>query len=223
VNLRPLDPADVERLLALPPDHPDRRRAEASGQLEAWRRMVEAFESTSSGAPAGHAELDRRLAARLEEALGPAPDIAGERAPRATRNTGRRVAWGFALRPAFAILVLGVVAGGWWLTERTRTPHLRAMQDVSAGMSVAVPRAEADGVHLAWSAVTGAQAYRLVFYGPKLDALATLETAGETTFVLRRGALPAGLAPGGEVFLEVTALRHGLAFATSRGRIVRLP
>ena len=40
---RPFSPEEFVRLLSLPETHPERVRAEASGMLEAWRRMLGEF------------------------------------------------------------------------------------------------------------------------------------------------------------------------------------
>ena len=226
MNLRPEPQEEMERLLALPEDHPDRRRAEASGQLEAWRRTLLAFETPVLEPPDGFHALDRRLAERLEKALPPASDEAPNRGAdraRAARLPAQSSWWALVLRPAFTVAVLVLVAGAWWLTERARTPHLRASQDATPAIELAVPGTGHGELRLSWNPVAGADAYRLEFYGPKLELLARVETRGETTLTLRGTALPAGLESGSEVMLEVTALRNGLSLASSRGRIVRLP
>lgn len=136
-------------------------------------------------------------------------------------SSPRRLPWS-EIRPALVALL--IVGGGWWfLSSRMPAPGTRLEFRDEGPLRVSEPLANAEGATLTWSAVPGAEAYRLVFLGREMQELARVELDADTALALRRDALPQGLVPGTQAFLEVTALRQGATLARSRGRTIQLP
>lgn len=227
---RPFSPDEFVRLLSLPEDHPERRRAESSGMLDAWRQMLREFENPpdSIASPTELADADAAIERRMTGVLAAPPRM------RSGTNASGAAGPGFlawlsatlfrpALRPAFALVALVVVAGGsWWLVD-SRTP--RAVRGVeSPGGIVVEARTPADGtLELSWAPVAGADGYRVRFFGSTLREIARLEDLPEPKLRLERGSLPAGLSAGAETLVEVAAIRGGGVIAVSTSRAVRLP
>lgn len=226
-------PEEFARLAALPPDDPERVRAEADPRFEAWRRMLHAFESgapvalDAAEARAADAELERRLAREIGIEPGANARSAGAR-PAAARGRGggfRWKAWRLtAWAPAAAFAAVLVVAGGLWMVAG-REPAGRVVRGGDAGrpaLAVTIRAAER-GSELSWAAVPGADRYDVTFSGGDLSEIARVEGHAETTLLLREGALPAGLTPGQEVVVEVIARRGADVLARSRAATMRLP
>ncbi len=146
---------------------------------------------------------------------------------RATRSRRGLAEWifGAGARPALAAAAVLVVAGAsWWWTARPREyATVRGAAPAQAAATVWPPRAAGDVVEFRWSPTAGADAYRLALVGPALEIVFTRDTGAETTLVVPRAALPAALAPGAEVQIEVTALAHGAAIAVARSGVLSLP
>jgi len=79
------------------------------------------------------------------------------------------------------------------------------------------------GVELSWAADPQADGYAIVFLGPDLVEMARVAVGPDTSLTLRAGTLPAGLAAGAMVSVEVESLRDGVLVATTPARTIRLP
>jgi hypothetical protein len=225
-------PEEIERLMALPEDHPERVAAAASPRFEAFRRMLGEFERPSDAlvSDADLASARVELARRLEDAgvLGPptagAATTAAPKTPRPLPRPGF-FAWltSGGGRPAFAVAGAVLVVGfGWWATHPPwRDETTRAIAE--PGAFELVTRHEGDALVLSWKAVEGADGYRVVFLGPGLTEVARRDVPGATSLALRAGSLPAGVAPGSRVSIEVVALRMGSELATTPARAILLP
>ncbi len=217
-----MSPEEFARLMALPADHPERRRMEHSPEFEARVHLLHDFESPGDG----QLTPDERAAGReLEARL--APMIATARAAAPPRT--RRAAWSWLkgggtprAALAFASVALVAVLATWMTTHDGARRAVRGAPETAA-FELAAPRPTAGGVRLAWPAVAGADHYRLVFFGPDMDERARIESLTSTTLELRAGALPAGLTAGTEALVGVVALHGPDPLATTPARLVRLP
>ena len=229
-------PEEFARLLALPPGHPDRRAVEADPRFDAWCRMLRAFESRDAhGLSAGEfREADAALERRLARELGTAEDarrtVLEEEAPgRPVRRAPaprpeRRAPWAWFLpswAPAAALATAVVVAGAVWIQSTRESGHRVVRGGDPGRTSLEVSVTKAGGGRLTWSAVAGADEYRVIFFGPDLRERARIEMLTVPELDLR--SLPAGLEAGEEVAVQVTALRSGAVLAESRTTTVRLP
>ena len=84
-----------------------------------------------------------------------------------------------------------------------------------------MPRAGA--LELAWPAVPGADGYRVLLLGADLGEVGRIDLGDATTWTVRRDSLPAGLAPGAAISVEVQALEHGVELSSTPARAIRLP
>jgi hypothetical protein len=226
----PFSPEEFVRLLSLPEGHPERLRAESSGMLEAWRRMLVEFEAppVQVASPDELASADAALERRMAGAIGASP---GRRAIPAVPGASGAGFWSRlagalsrpAVRPAFALVVIAIAAGGLWWAKANRTPGAVRGGSGEATFKVAA-HAEAGGMlELSWAAVPGADGYRVRFFGGTLREIARLDHVSEPMLRLGPDSLPAGLGPGAEVMVEVAAVRGGDVIAVSGPKAVRLP
>jgi hypothetical protein len=212
-------PEEFARLLSLPPDHPDRRRAESDPGFEAWQRMLREFESPDAEAlPKDEAAwADAELEARLADAIAPAQNARRERPV-------RRAWWQLpATRPALAFASLAVVTfAAWWGMGRgPESPVARGVE--SAPLEWREARESQGTLPLEWTAAPGADSYRLVFSSARLEEVARVEGLTSTRYALDPTALPAGLERGRDVVVEVQALHGADVLLTSRSRPLRIP
>lgn len=233
MNDKRFTPEEFARWMALPEDHPERRALIESPQFEAWRAMHHAFVSAE---PASDSAGAGELAARLERSLGiaitPAAGATAARvepSSRAARHEGAswnerlRSLFSPALRPAFALAAVAVVAAAsWWSFERARAPEV-VRGGEPHGFAIAEPRPVPGGIRLSWPAVPEADAYRVILLGAGLSEIARIEDLREPSVVLNAASIAGGLRSGSEVQVEVTALRAGDPIATSRVRAIRIP
>ena len=225
---RPFSPEEFVRLLALPEDHPERRQAEVSGKLDAWRRMLHEFEEPGAGDATATelARADAVMAQRVESMLG-TPTGVPPGAARPASGGPSLLAWLAsiwsrpALRPAFAMAALMIVAGTSWWMVGSRAP--RAVRGVSEDGIVVETRETSEALELTWAPVPGAEHYRIRFFGPALREIARRDDVVEPRLRFERGALPAGIASGEEVVIDVAAMRGNDALAVSKARAVRMP
>jgi type IV secretory pathway VirB2 component (pilin) len=226
----PFTPDEFNRLLSLSEQHPDRVRAEASGKLEAWRRMLGEFEAPleTVASPDELASADAALERHLAGALVASPE---QRSVPVVRETAGPGLWarlagalsGPVARPALAVLVVVVAAGSAWWAGSHRVP--RAVRGGDGASAIVVTTRAADGaaLELSWAAVAGADEYRVRFFGGTLREIARLDHVTGPMLRLERNSLPAGLHPGAELMVEVAAVRRGDVIAVSNPRAMRLP
>jgi hypothetical protein len=195
-----IDAENIAAVLGLPPDHPERRHVESCPRC---RSLVDMHRSFLDAAPVEGSGLDearKALAAHSErEAQRWIPDVG---AP------ARASFWRTLLRPAPLIATaLVLVTAAWWFT---RTPEESITRgNVAPAQAVVLHEAQpgADGIHLSWDPVTGADHYRVRIYGPDLHELYTSPDMTETSLVIPHEAL--GATRGAiDLTWEVQA-RHG--------------
>jgi len=217
---------DFARLAALPEDHPERRRWATSPEFEARMRLWREFEAPSGASLPGGAAATRELERRMQPTVrGEAATLGGTPASAISRATAKR-SWLRSLfdRPpraalAFATIVVVAIASTWLLGHEQTPPAVRGGPE-RAAFELMPPQASSQGLELSWSAVPGADGYRVVFYGADMAEIGRIDRVRETHVQLRSGALPQGLAPGKEVLAEVTALSGDDPIATTKPRLV---
>lgn len=127
---------------------------------------------------------------------------------------GRR----FALAAAAVAIV---AAAGWWSVGRLQ--ERPAVRGSGTAQSIELrSQPTAGGIELSWTPVAGATMYRLVFFGPDLSEQARVDSLVTTRFTLRSDRLPAGLARGRTVRVEVAAVLPYDTFA-SKSVSIALP
>lgn len=211
----------------LPGDDPRRLHLEGcprcTSLVAAYRDFMAA---TTTPAGADPRDAEARLAERLAREWGASAGDgnAGASAHEALpgdRGGGLRrrlEAWWSlpALRPALAVAVIAIVAGGVFLVPALRsrlveTPVLRGGRpdslEAAVGFEVDPPRPGPAGTELSWGATAGAQRYQVILYSTDLVELSRLEPVAGTRLLLRRADLPAHVAPGTSLLWRVTALR----------------
>jgi len=238
-----LTPEEFARLLALPEDHPDRRRWRGSALFESRLRLHDRFVAgdASSLDAASRASAERELGVRLEHALAgerpPREPGHGERArervldlrtgdPRSRRGPDRSTGRSRAhMRSAILALAAGlvVVATATWIVTRPAERRVVRSAATAERLVLAEPHVSGGVLDLAWTAVPEADRYEVVFYGADLNEITRVKDLAAARLELRPDALPAGLARGQEVLAGVIATRAGDTIATSKTRAVRIP
>ena len=234
MNAEPLSPDEFARLLSLPGEDPERRRAESLPQFAAMRRMLAEFERRDPASVEGaRVEVAKReLAVRLD-ALG--VPFASREAARAGSSPEARAQrdwtktlFGWMHQPAarsglaFAALLM-FATFVWWSQSRTPAPGVVRGGGEAPAFELRAPRFEPGGVMLSWSAVPGAESYRVVFYGPDLSEVAHRDVNAALSLELSAGKLPDGLHSGEHVAIAIEALRGPDVIATSKSRAIPLP
>lgn len=220
-------PDEFARLMALPADHPERISAEADPAFAAWARMAGVFESGETApldeaalAPR-RAELMRRWKAELRPPVASAPANLRsgwlERLVTAGSTPPGRAAL------AFAALVC-VASAGWWITVRRESGEpMRGASAEAHEVRWREPSRGANALELSWDAVPGAERYELVFHSAELVEVARVDAGTATRRAFEARALPAGLASGARVEVEVIAFAKGDELSRSSLREVELP
>ena len=182
--------------------------------LDAYARFIE----PGAEADAPHvAHADARLSAFLARTIGAAPEAV--RTP--TRTSWWAARFAPAMRPAFGFVVAAIVLGGIVVWPRlaeygpaevlrggSTDPNAPALHVRSAGLGV-------DGLHLAWNAVPGADAYEVRVYSERLDEIARLNANGDTVLTVSPSALPFRPAAGQSLLVRVDARARGELLASS--------
>ncbi len=202
-------------------EHPDE-----TGRQRAYEEFVDPGPLPAGADLAG---AEARLLGALEHELGvpiaPAPDAGAARPARAdsrpdvpdpARGLRGLFAWVTGAgrgRPALALAVVVVLAGGIWTQVGPRrdrgAPLLRGPAGtVAPGAWGAFPLVTPidDGrTRLEWSPAPQATSYAVTFLGDDLHEIAHVRDLVSTTLVLERDALPVGLRSGQVVLWRVTA------------------
>lgn len=218
-------PDEFARLMALPPDHHERLAAERDPAFSAWARMAGVFESNEAApldeaalAPR-RAELARRWRAGLRPAALSTPVRSGwfERLVAAWAAPPRRAALVF-------VALVGVASVGWWaVANRDGGEPVRGAPTEAREVHWREPLHTAGALSLRWDALPGAERYELVFHSAELNEVARVDVGAATSREWAASALPAGLASGVRVEVEVVAFAKGDEIARSSLREVELP
>ena len=223
-----ITPDEFARLIALPESHPDRRRAEATAEFAGMKAMFAAFEADAAAQSSEDGAIRDDLARRMSSSL-PATTAgpAGRTAPRAARAPRTGGGWLAALfgpvavrSVGFAALVVVAGLGVWTMARRPREDVVRGER---ANAFAITATARPGALDLGWPAVAGADAYRVVLLGTDLGEVARFDLGDATRWSIRRDSLPAGLASGAAISVEVQALQRGVQLSTTPAREIRLP
>lgn len=92
-------------------------------------------------------------------------------------------------------------------------------------IAIELPAEVERGLELRWAKVPGADHYRMVFKRMTGAALCTLsvEAAKVPSYVIVRDSLPAGLAHGWQLDMEMHAMRNGKPMAATGTRPLKIP
>jgi len=219
VSETPLTHEQFAWLMSLPPDHPERRAWSGRPEFESMRSLYERFEGADRSGAALDAASEAELERRFREALPsrPAVEASGWR-PAARVERPARSWWLLIPRPALAVAAVVVVAtAGLWFAGRPRTTMMRGAEDAPV---IEEPRPISNGLEIRWTAVAGAESYRLSFVDDSMREIAAVEAWPSTSYLLDPAALPPGLGRGARVIVEVRPVRGGSAGAAATRSIV---
>jgi hypothetical protein len=206
-----IDVERIEEVLALPPDHPERRHAETCPRCVS---IVASYRSFVAAEPDEDAGLDRAqpaLDARIREE-------AGRWIPHKPALRSSRSLWDVFRRPAFVValatLVIGVIAV--WTMRSPERETFRGNETKTAEFVLHPSVVGADGaIQLSWAAVAGADQYQVRIYGPDMSEIYRSSPAAETSLTLSRSSLPADLPSALDLTWQVYALAQGDVVASS--------
>jgi hypothetical protein len=233
----PFEPANLAEIADLPPDDPRRRALERTAHGRAMLAAYRSFLNPGEAPPGARTdEAEAKLGERLAAEIG-LGSRERERESEGTSPVGgwARIARMFgapSLRPAYALAVMVIFAGGVWLAIPRHGEHLSPMRgtvigdsgETAGGLVVHDPSARQDGgLELSWEPVLGADHYDVRFFHTDLTALGAPIRTDAPRLDLGHDALPQGLLRGTTVLWQVTARRGADALASSRTRSLRLP
>lgn len=205
-----LDIEAIAEVLQLPASDPRRRHVERCARCSALALAYEAFVRAEPVAGADPADARRRLAAAVPGEKGPRVMSRRDAAP------GRRRGARWILRPVWGVatvvgllVVVAVIRLHPWLPAPT---VLRGGSNER--IHVEAPVTGEDGaIELRWSAVEGADAYRVTLLAADLSEISTTAATPDTHLTL-----PPGSSAKGEklrAYWQVTAFAGGDPVATS--------
>lgn len=216
------DASALDRVLALPDEHPERRHARACPRCGALLESYRLYQEPGTDADAPHvASADARLDAWLREEIAPvaAPS------PRVSTMTPNRRAtrvtrWDALLRPGPALALAAAIAVVALVALWPRGDRTMQMRGAPGGATVAVTsvRLDDEGLHLMWSAHPGADAYEAILLAGDGREAARIPLGAGTATTVPRARLPLSTAPADPLFLRIAALSGGEVIATSTVR-----
>jgi len=225
--IRPEDFGDVD---ALPVDHPVRVHLtecpRCQARWKAYRSFLEDAESQPRSRPEG--EADTVLGGMIRTEFG-LPETESEPAPGVlpsgwrsffSSRPGRRL---LILTPSAAVLAVAIVM----LATSHRTglpePAFRGSES-SASLRLESPQVLPDGgIRLAWSAMAGADAYRVRVLDTALNPVLEITVAAETSAIVRPSEFGTAARSGARFVWRVTALREGEELGVSSAGTLRIP
>ena len=226
MNDERITPDEFARLIALPEADPERRRAEATAEFAGMKVMFAAFEADAAAPSSEDGAIRDELARRLATPL-PSSSTGRAALPRTAKAPGGSSGWFAALfgpvglrAVGYAVLVVVAGLGVWTMTRRPREDVVRGEH---ANAFAITPTVHPGALDLAWPAVAGADAYRVVLLGADLGEVARFDLGDATRWSMRRDSLPAGLASGASISAEVQALQAGAVLSTTPARAIRVP
>jgi hypothetical protein len=216
---------ELARVRDLPAGSPEREHADRCPRCRAALLALAEFERADESLPeeAGAARAHARLDAVIESLVTPEPATAAPAtAPPRREGPGwlARLLAPPAMRWAAGVAALAIVAAGAWYSGRGPADRLERGEGRAAG-AVSV-RASGDDWMLAWTAVEGADAYDVVFLSVDLRELSRVTDVREPRLALSRGSLPAGVAPGVPLLVEVDARQGGEVLSISPPSAIEL-
>ena len=225
--VRPEDFGDVD---ALPVDHPIRVHlagcARCQSRWQAYRSFLQDAESGPRSRP--EAEADTALNGMIRTEFG-TPETEREPARRSgaggwrsffSSRPGRRF---MILTPAAAVLAVAIVMLA--TSHRTGLPEPAFRGEGSSStLTLESPRRLPDGgFRMAWSAIAGADAYRVRVLDTALNPVFETTVEAETSTILHPSDLGAAARSGAGFVWRVTALREGEEIGVSGAGTLRIP
>jgi hypothetical protein len=125
--------------------------------------------------------------------------------------------------PLFAAAAVVIAAVFVWNARGPQEGVLRDDAAVSQPFSLQEATVGADAIRVTWTAMAGADAYQVRIYGPDLSEIYRHANVGETSAVIDRSVLPAGLPPTLDLTWRVYALAHGDVIEVSAPGSIRTP
>lgn len=189
-------------------------------------RMLAYREFLTPGPAAAGARLDAARAAldaALARELGDAPAVVAPVRPVAApqRRSWFEALFAPALRPAWGLALVAILAAGVWVAQQP-APRILRGDDAPTVVTHDVEQRPGAAV-LDWESVPGATRYEVRFYAQDLSDLATMDAGDARAFTLEAGALPQGLKSGEKVSWQVVALAGHDELARSRMESVVAP
>lgn len=220
METRCIDSERIADVVELAADHPTRRHVEDCPRCRNLLRSYQKFVSAEPVAGAGIDDARRTLDALINSKVG--------KRSAATRPSSMRFAHGLRgfLRPAplvAAAAVCALVAIVVW--QQSRGPESLRLRSQPTSQTSGLPPADVrpDGsIHLAWPAVSGADAYQVRIYGTNFTEIYRHPNVAETSVVIDRSSLPADLPPQFDLLWRVYALQNEDVIEASEPGSIRI-
>lgn len=180
---------ELAAVAELPASDPRRAHVATCPRCGALLGAYARFMEPGADAEAPHvATADARLSEFLERTIraAPAPVVMPMARPAAPRSPWWATLLAPALRPALGFVVAAIVVGGvvLWPRHAEHGPSqvLRGGSDDANAPLLRVRSAglDVDGLHVAWSAVSGADEYEVRVYSDRLEELAYRSVRGDS-------------------------------------------
>ena len=220
---RPFDIAELEAVLALPPDHPRRRDLEADPRFRAIVRSYRRF--LAAGDEPATADM-QRAEARLDGFIDDL--VLGETAVAAPARS-----WFRSWRPYLVGGLVAAALGLVLLTSRdTYGPQEpgRALRWEGPDSTEAVtlvpgtPEALPDGARrVVWRTLPTADAYAIAVYRSDLTRVGFLDAGGDTSLTVERTRLVDLCGADGQVVVRILGLAGADTIARSAPVVLRSP
>ena len=216
-----IDVKRIGELVDLPADHPERRHADSCPRcrslVESYLAFMQAEAVAGSGVEKARTSFDVRIREGSEKWIP-----AETRSSSLVREPWWRGLWKSA--PVLAGVAVAIAAVFVWTS---RAPEEGVLRDDGRGaqaFSLQAAEVASDGaLHLAWTPMTGADAYQVRIYGPDLSEVYRTANVAETSAVIDRSALPADLPTALDLTWRVYALRQGDVVEISAPGSIRAP
>ncbi len=226
-RVRCFEAGEIAEVLSLGAEDPRRRHLEGCPRC---RALALSFRDFVEPGPVPAGARSAEAAERLSQAI--AREIeAGARRAASRPRTGALRRWleGWlgrpSLRPVWVTASVVVVAGAAVIAILSRpAPESVLRGERPAALALQPVRQQPGGeLRLRWEPLAGAVSYQVRLYATSLEEVARLEPVRVPETVLRREALPSGLASGTRLLWRVVALRGGDELALSPVGSLRAP
>lgn len=215
---------ELARVRDLPADAPERVHAESCPRCRAALLAVAEFERADEALPAeaGAARAHARLDSVIESLTTAEPAVTAPVAAPRREGPGwlARLLTPPVYRFAAGFAVVAIVSAASWFASRG--PAERLERGGTGTVAAATVHAADGGWLLRWPAVEGADAYDVVFLAVDLREVARVANVRETLLALKRGELPAGVAPGMPLLVEIDARSGGTILEVSAPAAIEL-
>jgi hypothetical protein len=223
VNHRCIDELQLDRLLELAEDHPDRRSVNSCTRCRALLTQYAAFKTAHVPNEARYEAAESALE-RFKESLVRDPAHTKPPAPSSPwsfwswfRGPRARFAWG-----AVAAAVVLVVAAVTWAPWDEREIVLRS-ESPAPEQRIELPELrfdDAGAVHLYWPRVRAADAYRVIVHTTRFEQVFS-ETTADTVLVLTFDDLTGDVGTDDILQWRIEALHGGEVISRSRPGVIR--